>query len=295
MTQVYNQALQNMIDEMQDITPEINSIFIFQDDGTIVAKDKLTTDQSAQQFVTAYKEVEEKSQTIGGLKTLTLFGNYGELQINDVKNFHITTISSNKADKKTLELLTKVLAPTIIKFADQISVSALNIEVKPQQITEPQSKQIDNDSRYVDHDSLAQIHIDEEEARATLNIKLGPVQEKRIIDKLDLSNDAIGLENNLPTTHQLKVAKLKSLLTRTNSVRIDKELIIKWQENYDQKRIDEVQIESQKGTIATCKVDIIKDAPYIGRSMIQIPERVQTSLGVVAGEIVLIKPLIRDD
>ena len=297
MNQACNQALQNMIDEMQEITPEITGIFIFENNGTIVAKDKSTTDQSAQQFITAFNGVEEKANSIGGLETLTLYGNYGEIHISDLNDLRIATVNSNKGDKRTVDIVTKVLAPSIIRLANKLSNTTTNTATTEPQIettipSESIETQTDKTTEFIPYNTN-DVLIDDEEAQTILNLGMNSIPQPSPTIKL---NETPQEDTEILTiTNQLKVAKLKTLMLRSNSIRIDKELITRWEENSGNKRIEEVRIESLKGNATTCKFEAIKDQNAVGRGLIQMSDKTQSSLGVAEGEIVIIKPICKDE
>jgi hypothetical protein len=314
MAQDCSQALQNMIDELQKITPEITSIFIFENDGKIIAKDKITTDQSAQQFITAFNVVREKAHTIGGLETLTMYGNYGEININELNELRLATVSANKGDKKTVDLIVNVLAPSIIRLATQLTNNSMTSSVKTTPKLLPNSKEkasiqyspaetlIDEptlESRLEENTTISSYHaevlIDDEEANAALNLGLGSTPQTFVPNKQSNPIEANDeTKEILPIANQLKVTKLKTLMPRANTIRVDKELIVSWDESYGNIQIQEVRIESLKGNTAICKCDAIRDPHSTGKGLIQIPEKIQSSLGVSDGEIVLIRPICKD-
>jgi hypothetical protein len=272
-----------MIDEMQKVTPEITSVFVFKNDRKIVAKDKTTTEQAAQQLIDTFSSIEEKAQTIGGLESITMFGNYGEISLTDINDYHMATVCSKKADKKTTDLVINVLAPSIIRLVDQITTPLPTVTQTPQ---------VKESTHYYP----TEVQIDEEEAMSLLNYGLAAnaiasTQESTTIGKETPTNNPELVQNN--TNFQLRVGKLRSLMVRSNCIRIDNEIIVKWEKNCGNIHIDEVRIESRNGKFTTCKVESIRDLHSSGRGIIQMTDKLQSSLGVAEGEEVSVKPILK--
>lgn len=101
-------------------------------------------------------------------------------------------------------------------------------------------------------------------------------------------------ETILPETpvNQLIVENLGGLLVPSDTVRIDNAILTQWEEHYEGKKIEEVEIETFHGKSTRCKVKPIKDAKYEGKGMVQMPEKIQQSLEIKKGELVRAKPII---
>ena len=61
---------------------------------------------------------------------------------------------------------------------------------------------------------------------------------------------------------------------------------------YEDRKIEEVEIETYGGKSTRCKLNPIKDAKYEGKGVIQTPEKIQTILEIRKGELVRVKPVI---
>jgi hypothetical protein len=89
------------------------------------------------------------------------------------------------------------------------------------------------------------------------------------------------------------VENLGGLLVPSDTVRIDSEILSQWEKLYEDKKIEEVEIETFDGKTTRCKVKPIKDSKYEGKGVIQMPEKVQLSLEIKKGELVRAKPIIQ--
>jgi len=366
MSQAYTSALQTMVDEIHKTTPEITGSFIFTDNGKILAKDEFTTEQSAKKLITAFNDIDRKSQTIGGLETLTIFGNHNQIYVSGVKDLYLATICTRKADKKTIELLTKVLVPSVVKLADQLACNFTPepaTPIMPEPIisptepsaplsapiaspTEPVATTIEpiaaptvpltiptetdgnenSENPNIESEETPATNTDavdpkdnidaneqpisntetvnseptlfkaDEDASAVLDIRLGPLDQSRSREsQFENVEENVKGAQELPTENQLIVEKLGGLRPRSDTIRIDKELIANWKAIYPNKKIEKISIQSSSKKSASCKFEPIKDAHYHGKGLIQIPEKIQRSINVARGGLVLIKPVISED
>ncbi|MDH5787018.1 MAG: hypothetical protein OEZ40_01825, partial [Candidatus Bathyarchaeota archaeon] len=95
-----------------------------------------------------------------------------------------------------------------------------------------------------------------------------------------------------PPVNQLIVENLGGLLVPSDTVRIDTEILSQWDSLYDDKKIEEVIIETFDGKSARSKVKPIKGSKYEGKGIIRMPEKIQIDLGVRKGELVRVKPIV---
>ncbi|MDI6805126.1 MAG: hypothetical protein QMD20_00500 [Candidatus Bathyarchaeia archaeon] len=100
------------------------------------------------------------------------------------------------------------------------------------------------------------------------------------------------LLSELPV-NQLIVENLGGLLVPSDTVRIDNEILSQWEKLYEDRKIEEVEIETFNGKTTRCKVKPIKDSKYEGKGVIQMPEKVQLALEIKKGELVRAKPVIQ--
>jgi hypothetical protein len=85
---------------------------------------------------------------------------------------------------------------------------------------------------------------------------------------------------------------MKGLLSPSDTVRIDNSVIEKWNELYEDKTIEEADIETFSGKSVRCKVKPIKNAKLEGQGKVQIPGKMQLVLDIKKGELVRVKPVV---
>jgi hypothetical protein len=61
---------------------------------------------------------------------------------------------------------------------------------------------------------------------------------------------------------------------------------------YGDKKIEEVDMETPKGKTTRCKFKPIKGSKHEGKGIIQIPEKIQLTLQITKGELVMVKPVV---
>jgi hypothetical protein len=319
----HDSALQTMVDALQKVAPDIERVLIFKDHGIVIAKDNDTTEQSANKFIKIFNEIDDKAQKIGGLQSLTVFCNHGEISVSNVNGLYLTTSYPKHADKRTIELFTKVLVPTVIKFLDQLTPSSKpnaiisesipplandrTSEINDENFNAEIEKQIDkivpeepifSTPHAVPEPQPQQFTIDEE-GTSFLDLSINPIEQVLSNYELKENPQKLDIDDNTPkiTTpeNKLTVERFDGLFIRPNTIRVDKELIAKWKTEYKNKKIERITLESPDKITANCKFEPITDKKYIGKGLIQIPESIQRALRVTLGQIVLTKPIISEE
>lgn len=97
-----------------------------------------------------------------------------------------------------------------------------------------------------------------------------------------------------PPVTQLMVENLKGFRVRSDTVRVDQEVITQWNELYSDKKIEEVEIEALNGKTTRCKFKQIKKSKDAGKGIIKMPEKIQVTLETAAGELVTVKPVVEN-
>jgi hypothetical protein len=95
----------------------------------------------------------------------------------------------------------------------------------------------------------------------------------------------------VPAT-QLIVENIGGLLVPSDTVRIDNETLTQWENLFEGKKVEYVEIETFDGKTTKCKVKPIKDSKYFGKGVVQIPEKMQLTLEIKKGELVRVRPII---
>ncbi len=121
MTEESSTALQLIIDEFKNVSPEITTTFIFNKDGETVASDKATYEDQIKKLISAFNDVAARAENIGAVESLTIQGANSQLSITGMNNRFLVNVSSNAADEKIVKTLTQIIVPTVVKLVDQIS------------------------------------------------------------------------------------------------------------------------------------------------------------------------------
>ena len=62
MTQADSTALQTIINEFQNVSPEITSSFMFKKNGDIVARNEATTEEQIKKLITAFNNIADQAE-----------------------------------------------------------------------------------------------------------------------------------------------------------------------------------------------------------------------------------------
>jgi len=285
-------ALKSTMQELQNVCPDITGNFIFKE-GNILAKDDNTNEETASQTVDAFYKITEHASIIGGIDAVSIEGVKGKVNIASLKDFHLTTVSSKKADEKYVNTLTRVLIPIVIKLAQEIqSCSTANETIRSDDdaIETIEPELLENE--------ITKEIVEELEPEDTENIQPEELNEEYMIPKLQKENEPAEVEVDNeplipePPVLQLMVENLTGFRVGSDTVRVDQEVIAQWNELYSDKKINEVEIEALNGKTTQCKFKKIKKSKDEGKGIVKMPEKIQVSLEIAAGELVTVKPIV---
>ena len=124
-------------------------------------------------------------------------------------------------------------------------------------------------------------HLDEEEEPIIPEPE--PAEEPEIDDEPLLPE---------PPVTQLIVENLGGLLVPSDTIRVDQEVISRWNELYGDDKIKEVEVEALNGKTVRCKFKNIKKSKDTGKGIVKMPEKIQLTIETQQGELVTIKPII---
>lgn len=280
-SEAYSLALKNALTEIKNICPDVNTSFLFDKEGTIIAGDNDTIEVPLEKAMGAMEGIFEKTETIGGLDMLVINGHNGKVHISCINDMYLAMVTSKNADMTYLQTVSRVLIPTVIKLLDNIA---------PTQLKSPSSKPspVDLPKRFRQEEIE---EAKEEVGEASEEINGEGDEEKAMPQRLETSP-----KQGLPEpSNQLIVDTLSGLLVRGDTVQIDTEILNQWSEYYDGAEINEVEIESFNGSSTVCKVKPIKDSKIEGKGIIRIPERACQELSLKKGELVKVKPLVEEE
>ena len=269
---VYAIALQNALDEIRNACPDIQHAFIFKETGEIVAGDAETPQKVIVRVLDAFNGIFNKAEAIGGIEAITLKCGGGTVALHSFGEHHLVMVTSATADLNYINTLTRVLIPTVLKLLEKISPTPLK-NISPSRTPKPTA--IPTPTPPVEEKETIEEHVEE------LPIEK-PVEE-------ELKTEMPSFE--VPAT-QLIVENIGGLLVPSDTVRIDNETLTQWENLFEGKKVEYVEIETFDGKTTKCKVKPIKDSKYFGKGIVQIPEKMQLTLEIKKGELVRVRPII---
>ncbi|MGQ9544728.1 MAG: hypothetical protein ACUVQX_02975 [Candidatus Bathycorpusculaceae bacterium] len=261
--EVYTFALKNTLNEIRNVCPDIAHIFMFTEDGEIIASDENTNEKMMVQVVDAFSGILERADKIGGVESIILEGSNGRVNVSCINNIYFLTVTSRKADINYVNTITRVIIPTVLRLLDKISPTPLK--------NAPPSPEI------------------ELEIPTFEKLQQPAEEEPKETEKPQIEPEPVPSE---PPVNQLIVENLGGLLVPSDTVRIDSTILSRWEALYENRKIEEVEIETFDGKTTRCKVKPIKDSKYEGKGVIQMPEKIQLALEIKKGELVRAKPII---
>ena len=125
MTQTNDSALQTIVAEFKNLSPEITFSFVFKKNGEIAACTQPTAQEQSSKLIEAFNNLSDHAQDIRGIQTLSIHGADSQLTITSINNHYLAMGSTRAADDKIVKSLTNVIVPTILKLVDQIAPEAL--------------------------------------------------------------------------------------------------------------------------------------------------------------------------
>jgi hypothetical protein len=279
--EVYEFALKNTLQEIQKACPEVTNNFIFKD-GKIVAKNKNTEQETATQTIEAFDAITERSDPIGYLENITIQSKEGKVNIAAMEDFYVTTVSAKGADEKYVNTLTRVLIPIVINLSEKIQSASLDHEtVTTEHEPEPEEDNIDEaPEENLEKETEEMDHPEKEEPT---------MPEPEPAGELEIDDEPLLPE---PPVTQLIVENLGGLLVPSDTIRVDQEVISRWNELYGEDEIKEVEVEALNGKTVRCKFKNIKKSKDTGKGIVKMPEKIQLTLETQQGELVTIKPII---
>jgi predicted regulator of Ras-like GTPase activity (Roadblock/LC7/MglB family) len=273
--EVYTFALKNALNEIRNACPDITNTFVFGEDGEIIVGDENTSEKTMVHVVDAFDGIFEKADAIGGVECITIEGSNGMVSVSWLNDLYFVTVTSRKADMNYVNTITRVLIPTVLRLIEKLCPTPLK-----------------SNSPFAETKRKIKIPMDEEFERpepAVESIEETVTEEPKEAVEAEIKHEPLLSE---PPVSQLIVENLGGLLVPSDTVRIDSEMIAKWEELYEGCKIEEIEIGTFDGKTLRCKVKAIKDSKYEGKGVIQMPEKVQLALEIKKGELVRTKPII---
>ena len=133
---LYAVALNNTLNEIRNVCPDVSCSFIFTKDGLIVAADEQAAEETIEKAMRSFQSIDEKADAIGGLNTLLINGKNGKVIISNVNDMYLATAASEKADLAYLQSVTRIIVPTILKLLEGIAPTPLKFVPSQQLIVD---------------------------------------------------------------------------------------------------------------------------------------------------------------
>ena len=133
---LYAVALNNALNEIRNVCPDVSCSFIFTKDGLVVAADEQTADETIEKAMRSFQSLEEKAKAIGGLNNFLINGKGGKVIISNVNDMYLTMVASKKADLAYLQSVTRIIVPTILKLLEGITPTPLKFAPSQQLIVD---------------------------------------------------------------------------------------------------------------------------------------------------------------
>jgi predicted regulator of Ras-like GTPase activity (Roadblock/LC7/MglB family) len=282
--ELYSFALKNTLDEIRNLCPDITNAFMFKEDGEIIASDEITPQQSIVRIIDDFDGLLEKAETMGGIDQITIEGSKGGVNVSHMNDNYFVTVTSQSADKNYVNMISRVLFTTVVRLLDKISPAPLkNNPTEP----EPELETVIEKNAEPAEQNGNEPEIKEAEPSEQLSNE--PEIKEGETAKQSTNPEAAHAE---PMANQFMVEDLQGLLVKADTVRVDEETLQQWQQLYDDKKIEEVEIETFTGQSMRCKIKPIKDQRQEGKGIVQMPQRIQQTLEIRKGELVKLKPII---
>jgi hypothetical protein len=259
-------ALKSTLNEVRNLCPDINSVFVFTEDGEITASDESTPEKSMVRIVDALNGLLEKAETVGGIELVTIEGSRGGASLCHLSNQYLVTVTSEDADEN-VNMITRSIVTTVLKLLEKISPTPLRT-------------------------SLSETIMKPEEPVGKEEESVEQPGEKPEMRETEHAETTVKPENTQPqlVANQFIVENVQGMLVAADTVRVDRETLQQWEEHGNRK-VEKVEVETFGGQSTRCKIKPIKDSKLEGKGVIQVPQKIQRLLGINKGELVKVKPL----
>jgi hypothetical protein len=253
-------ALKITLDEIKKVCPDISNTFIFGEEAKILAKDDDTDDETVIKAADALNATTERHAALGGIDSITFQTDKGRVNLAQINSLYVATISSKESDEKTVNSLTRVIVPTVLRIMEKINPESTADQFLKGEEPEP-----------ADEDS-----------------------EKTLLQEVTVTSEEPEQEPFLEeaTATQFMIETLGGLLVPSDTVRIDDEVISQWKDFYGDRKINQVEVETLNGQTTRCKFKPIKDSKHNGKGVVQMPQKIQLTLQTSNGELVMVRPIV---
>ncbi|UCG45539.1 MAG: hypothetical protein JSV58_01795 [Candidatus Bathyarchaeota archaeon] len=154
--EAYVEALKNTLTEIRNVSPGINSSFIFTEDGAVIAGDPEVANMSINTTLSSFQKIAEKAELIGGLRSFSVDGAQGRVYISHINNLYLVTATSKNIDENILRSVTQVIIPTVLKLLETINPVPLKSTQSQQLVVEAFSGFFTGDTVQIDPKLLSE-------------------------------------------------------------------------------------------------------------------------------------------
>ena len=117
----YAIALNNAMIEIKKVYPDIQTSFIFTNNGTIITEDQETDEKTMNNILESFENLKEKAKAIGNIKGFQITGKNGKLMLSYLNDMYLVLATSKNADKNHIYSITQVILPTILKTLESFA------------------------------------------------------------------------------------------------------------------------------------------------------------------------------
>lgn len=287
--EIYSFALKNTLNEIQNICPDIRNSFIYRENGEIIAANEGTNEQTIAQVINSFENILDKAETIGNVESAAFNFSKGRINVSHINDLYFVTVASSSLDQNYIKTISDVLVPTILRLIEKITTSPTNnIQTSNEPVAEQVVDEIEPEPEPEPEELAETVEEPEEPMESTEQF---PTKKHKETMKTEEDEDDSDISSET-TANQFIVENIGGLLVPSDTVRVDNETLLQWEKTYDDSPIQQVEIQTFGGRTTQCKVKPLKDSKYAGKGIVQMPEKIQSTLEIKKGELVRVKPII---
>jgi hypothetical protein len=250
----------------------VSKTFIFGNDGKLLAKNEDIDAETATHAAHTITALSKRANAIGGLESATFYCISNNVSFFHINNYYLCMVSPGEQDGKNAAAA-RILIPTVLRLTEEFcSDQEENFRTEKPELSDEKTLGI-------------------EELGTDLEPEETPVRIEPLDEESEPEPEPEPLLPEPPVT-QFMVENLGGLLVASDTVRIDNGVIQQWKDLYGKREIEEVDVEALNGQTTRCRFKPIKGSKYEGKGMIQLPQKVQRTLRITKGELVMVKPAI---
>jgi len=270
-------ALKSALEEVRNLCPDISSVFMFTEDGEITASDQGTPEASIVRIIDALDGLLEKAETMGGIELVTIRGNRGEANLSHISHEYLTTVTTEKADQN-VNLMTRSIITTVLRLLEKMNLAQVQTTpaetiTKPVESAGPAEDLAEQAKQPVEQSLEKPETTESERVETTVNHETAQSE---------------------PLANQFIVENAQGMLVAADTVRVDRDTLQRW-EDLQNRKIEEVEVETFGGQSTRCKIKPIKETKLEGKGIIQMPQKIQRLLNLNKGELVKVKPITEQE